>query len=510
MSKAFIILGAFGDIAQVLPILYHEFQATGQKQNLIVSKNYASICDGCSYVEPHVFEGNHGEIRQAIKWSKSKFSGVVVLQTHGIDFPVEHRTPSFQTDAWLRAGCIEHFGEWPLVFDSRDVEREAQLSEKVCGKKKEKIILLADHSQSSPFPQIEELNSMLVQNFPDHKIIRLSEVKSDRIYDLISLYDLSDALVTIDTAHLHLSLASDVPIAAFSADGWRGSANSERFSFYCKYGDWNNRKGELVNDLKLAMTTKKEALDVSDVSVIIPVFKPPVKRLNRCLESVLNQCGEIIVTCDESGQIPAGALQHEKIQYGIAQGIDIGFGRNVNSGVAKSKGKYLLILNDDVFLFHNAVRKLKSLMKDNVGIIGHLLRFEDYRIQFGGRLRHKNSSQIEFLDLGKKESSINGVIECELLTAASMLIKREAFERVKGFDSDFQFYCEDNALCMSVRQLGYKILFTPDAMGIHLQHASTSKRADFQKLVRDSGELFGKKWGWYFEKNKNLAPIGVF
>src|ERR1035437_2819399 len=122
--SAFIQLGKYGDVISVLAILYHEFQTTGIKPQLVISKEYADILEGCGYVEPVIYDGNFADLRGAIKFAKKRFDETCVLQTHGNDFPIEHKTASFQLDAWVRADCVECFDDCPLVFDQRNGRRE--------------------------------------------------------------------------------------------------------------------------------------------------------------------------------------------------------------------------------------------------------------------------------------------------------------------------------------------------------------------------------------------------
>jgi predicted GH43/DUF377 family glycosyl hydrolase len=249
VNDCYLQLSKIGDILGILPILYHRFKETGQKQNLVISKKYSDIIEGCSYVEPVIFEGNHGDLKEAIKFAKQKFDSVTVLQCHCRDFQIQHKTPSFQLDQWLRGNCIEHFGEWPLVFDQRSNLQERILRDNTI-KRGQKYILIADHSESSPFPQIDELIEMVKKEFgANYQIIKLSEIKAYRFINLLGLYDKAAALISIETAHIHLSAASKVPVFVLATDGWRGSAYQERFKFYCRYAEWSNQKTRLLNSI---------------------------------------------------------------------------------------------------------------------------------------------------------------------------------------------------------------------------------------------------------------------
>lgn len=257
--KAYIQLGRIGDVISILPILQHESEKSQSqpvgftaKIPLVIAKEYASLLEGVSYVEPIIWKGDANDLAGAVLFAKKRFSQVVVLQCHG-NMPVQHHTPSFQFDQWQRAGALAHFEDWPLTFDCRNKLREASviaLSLGNAGTGLYPYILFADHSKSSPFIHKQELHGMLVNAFPDHRIIRLSEIRCERIYDVLALMDHASCLVTVETAHLHLSRASKVPTVALAASGWRGSAFSKRFKFFMRYPEWESRKHDLIEAVK--------------------------------------------------------------------------------------------------------------------------------------------------------------------------------------------------------------------------------------------------------------------
>ncbi len=266
MKKAFVQISKNGDICTILPILFAEYFRTGQKPNLVVALKFAPLLQGVKYVTPITFYGHWSDLKGAIKWSKSQFDEVVVLQTHGKDFPFQHKTPSFQIESYLRAGCVDQWDKLPLVIDNRNKQREYALTSRIIGRKKQPFILVGDTSESSQFNFIGELMDMLTKEFPSHKIIKLSEVRAEYVFDLLGLYDKADALVTTETVHTHLSKASDVPTIVLAADGWRGAACSGKFKFYIRYSEWQNRKHKLISEVRAAID-KVEPLKITIIEL---------------------------------------------------------------------------------------------------------------------------------------------------------------------------------------------------------------------------------------------------
>lgn len=253
MSIPWVICGQkFGDCCQTISILGREFERTGEIQTVITHKGLLPLLEGASFIEVELWKGDWQDLKGALLWAKRKFGEVKCLSFHGNNWPVHKKTCSFQLDIYERGQALEQF-PLPLVFDKRSPEREAALvaqHTKAC----QPFILVADHSESSPFDQIEALVSLLEAQFGVfHQILRLSTVKADKPYDLLGLYDKAVALVSIDTMHLHLSMASKVPVIALISDKpelWHGTAWQERFKVHVRYGDYEDKKDVIIEALK--------------------------------------------------------------------------------------------------------------------------------------------------------------------------------------------------------------------------------------------------------------------
>lgn len=260
MSKTYLSVGMkYGDIISILPILYQEF-ISGHRPRLVISKDYAPLLKGVIYVTPIIYEGNWDDLRGAMRFTKQTIKEkVICLSTSGAGFPIEHRTPSFQLDAWLRAGCINQFTELRPVFDRRSKKREAELTAKLTSKK---FILFADRGQSSPFLHVDDLTKELEINFPDYAVVKLSELRAEMLYDLLGVYDQATIIITTETAHLHLSGATETPVIALVTDKptrWHGSAWHPRFKLHVRYSDYLERKGEIIQAVKDVLTGSPES-----------------------------------------------------------------------------------------------------------------------------------------------------------------------------------------------------------------------------------------------------------
>ena len=89
------------------------------------------------------------------------------------------------------------------------------------------------------------------------------------------------------------------------------------------------------------------------------------------------------------------------------------------------------------------------------------------------------------------------------ITGACLLISRDLYDSVHGFDEEYKLNYSDLDLCLRVRQAGYRIVYTPHARLIHHEAVSHSRqipREDFERAAAKWGELL-KKGDPYFNPN---------
>lgn len=249
-----------------------------------------------------------------------------------------------------------------------------------------------------------------------------------------------------------------------------------------------------------------------DISVIIPVHKPSVTTLNRCLDCVKTQAREIVVVADHASVVPKLALCSPNIHYVWTGDKISGFGRKINYGALQTRGKIIWVLNDDCFVAPDCAARLLDMMNedDKIGIVGHELRYPDGTLQHGGTWRPPGAQAYVHLDTQKKVSRFSKPVEMENVTAASMMVRRSAFENVGGFCEQYHLYLEDQHLCLAMRKNGWKIFYTPHAKGEHLERQSSKELPDVKEHIRHSWKVFEKEWQWYFDKNRDNPRLGVF
>jgi GT2 family glycosyltransferase len=178
---------------------------------------------------------------------------------------------------------------------------------------------------------------------------------------------------------------------------------------------------------------------------------------------------------------------------------NVGFGRGVNQGVRASTGTPILIMNPDCRLTPGALAVLKAELEvhPECALVGPRVLDPDGSVQ--GSVRGDpdmltglfgRSSRLRRLLPWLPVSSRNVVIPAALaagtrsipvdwVSGACMLVRRDCFEAVGGFDERYFLYWEDADLCRRLRARGYHIRYVPGADVVHrVGQSSRTARAD--------------------------------
>jgi GT2 family glycosyltransferase len=169
-----------------------------------------------------------------------------------------------------------------------------------------------------------------------------------------------------------------------------------------------------------------------------------------------------------------------------------GFSRANNAGSTIAQGKALLFLNPDTKVLGCAIRDMWQGLRTlpQAGLVGCKLLNSDLSIQTSCIQRFPTVlNQIFDIDILKRISGtarLSGTYplfqekavptEVEVVSGACLMIRRDAFEQVGMFSTDYFMYAEDVDLSYEVRRLGLKNYYIPSATVIHYGGGSSRKR----------------------------------
>ncbi len=232
-----------------------------------------------------------------------------------------------------------------------------------------------------------------------------------------------------------------------------------------------------------------------DISIIIintneKHFLEPL--LNSIKENVQRVAYEVIVVDNNSTD---GSREMLKDRFRDVKSVEMdhnaGFSKANNRGAQVAKGKYLLILNPDAIVCENALEKMYDFLEKerSVAVVGCKLLNPDGTLQrscgifpnlqteffirtFFNRLFPKSKLAGAY-QLGSWDYST--VAEVDWVTGACLMIRKELFDQLGGFDEQMYMYYEDVDLCYRVWRSGGKIYFLPDAAVYHYLGGSWRK-----------------------------------
>ncbi|MFC1850268.1 methyltransferase domain-containing protein [candidate division CSSED10-310 bacterium] len=236
-----------------------------------------------------------------------------------------------------------------------------------------------------------------------------------------------------------------------------------------------------------------------EVSIIIPTFNN-VESLHQCLTSIMHYCdvaAELIIIDDCSTDTTPQLLQSIEHIHRIRNEVNLEFIRSCNQGAAKAQGQYLLFVNDDVVATPHSFSAMVKVMKHNkkCGAVGAKLILPNGKLQEAGSIIWPDGSTEGYgRDGNPDEPDYCYQREVDFCSAAFLLVRRDLFQQLKGFDERYvPAYYEDADLCYGIRQLGYKVIYQPEAVVYHREFHSR-KASHVMHLMENNKQLFVSKW----------------
>lgn len=251
------------------------------------------------------------------------------------------------------------------------------------------------------------------------------------------------------------------------------------------------------------MNADGPALARPRVSVIIVNFNAG-DALRDCLESVRvdlehEEWNAIVVdNASHDGSVDRISSWSPRLTI-IRNGVNRGFGAAVNQAARLGGGPLIWLLNPDCRAEPGAFHRLAQALEahPDAAIAAPQLLNEDGTVQESARGdpsaatglfgRHglftrfaprSNAARRNLRAADLVASAAEPYPAIDWAMGASLLIRRDLFERVGGFDERFFLYWEDADLCKRLRTLGYTVRYVPSARVVHVGgHSSrTAKR----------------------------------
>jgi GT2 family glycosyltransferase len=264
------------------------------------------------------------------------------------------------------------------------------------------------------------------------------------------------------------------------------------------------------------------------VSIIIP-FRDKVDLLEKCIVSILTKTDyknyEVILVNNRSKERDTFAflekMSHHPAIHTCSYDHDFNFSAINNFAVTKTDSDYLVFLNNDTEVISPEwlTAMMEHMTRQEVGAVGAKLIYYDGTIQHAGVIM--GITQIcghAFRRFPADHPGYFGQLQvvrnCSAVTGACMLVKKEIFQAMGGFDADhLPVGYNDIDLCLKMLDAGYLIVWTPYALLYHREYSSRGddrdlqgrSRENYQRIIEEL-EFIEKKWGRYIDHDPYYHP----
>lgn len=252
------------------------------------------------------------------------------------------------------------------------------------------------------------------------------------------------------------------------------------------------------------------------VSVIVPIYERyDFQKVQIALfanDQSLRENVEIIYVLDSPWQkfeFTTFMKQHCKLYEFPAKVIimkrNSGYSSANNAGAKHAKGKYILLMNSDVFPCADGwAMKMVEFFKssEKIGTVGGKLIYEDGSLQHAGMFFGKTTYPF-WQNLHYYKGFPNAYLPAQknrkvpAVTGACLMIARDLYTQVGGLSTDYVIGdFEDSDLCLKCTEKGYENWYYPAVEFYHLERQSVPLNPSYSESLawRYNAKLHYQKW----------------
>ncbi len=267
---------------------------------------------------------------------------------------------------------------------------------------------------------------------------------------------------------------------------------------------------------------------MSLLTVSIVLYNTDFEQLERCLASLDKYSERLkiyLIDNSSSDFLKTSISKNQNIEY-IHNPSNPGFGAAHNLALSKAQSldsEYHLVLNADVSFEAGVLEELKRFMDQNsdVGLVMPKVFYPNGELQYLCKFVPSPKDLIlrRFIPIKewKKKHShyfemrfthYNQIMEVPYLSGCFMFLRKETLKKVGVFDERFFMYAEDIDLSRRINEQ-YKTIFYPHVSIIH-EFAGSSHKSFKMFLIHSLSAIkYFNKWGWFFDKKRDLINKNV-
>jgi N-acetylglucosaminyl-diphospho-decaprenol L-rhamnosyltransferase len=261
---------------------------------------------------------------------------------------------------------------------------------------------------------------------------------------------------------------------------------------------------------------------MTDASAVVVTYDA-LPWLEQCLESVRGI--ETVVVDHGSGDGTVAFVRARFPEAEVVEEENRGLAHGWNTGIARTSGRYALLLNADAWLDPGALDALVAFADAHpeAAVVGPRLRHPDGTLQRSVRgfptLWRLATEYLFLRKLAPRSRALNAFYaggfdhdetrQAEFLMGAVLLVRRAAIEEVGPADDAFFLFSEETDWCYRFARAGWKVLFFPGAGATHVLGASHGGRL-FREQVKGHLRFLAKHRGEaYAERARRLLLVSL-
>lgn len=241
------------------------------------------------------------------------------------------------------------------------------------------------------------------------------------------------------------------------------------------------------------------------VSIITVYYNTPaeLRKLHQSMQHYLPQgCYEWIVADNHSLDDLTAELSCSNY---LRLNENFGFAKASNLAAAESSAPFLFFVNPDCEMISDCLTPLLAVM-DGASVAGPRVFNTDGTVQLsfgpelsiGAEAKQKMLMRFERNPFVQQWLRRKTSFEPDYVSGCALMISRELFGRIGGFDEEFFLYEEDVDLCKRVRAEGGSIRYVPEARIVHHRNRSTENAGEFARAAYRKSQIY------YYEKHHGV------
>ena len=224
--------------------------------------------------------------------------------------------------------------------------------------------------------------------------------------------------------------------------------------------------------------------------------------LHRCLQTIYQYTKDIsfeIIVIDNNSQDGTSEMIEQNFPEVklIKNPYNKGVAPARNQGIKEASGKYILILDADMELVENTIKKLFDFMELNpsAGIVGSKLVDKNLNLQLSCKRFPSFLAflfrRLEWIDFVKNSNTLkyhtmqdwnhDEIMEVDYIIGACQFFRRDVIDKIGLYDDKIFYGPEDIDFCLRIWKAGWKVYYYPFTHIIHHEQRITKKKL-FSKI----------------------------